>query len=117
MATHLLTGKEGEDLAAAFLQQKGFAIAARNWRHKKCEIDIIASLANTLHFVEVKTRRSNFLGNPESKVDRQKVAQMKLAAEAYLFHNPQWVFIQFDIIAITLPPQGPPEILHIEDIS
>jgi putative endonuclease len=117
MGSQQLTGIQGEDLATAFLQGKGFAIIARNWRYKKSEIDIIASHANTLHFVEVKTKRSDFLGNPESKVDRKKVAQMKIAAEAYLFQHPEWQFIQFDIVAITLPLQGAPEIVLIEDIS
>lgn len=117
MASHHLTGIEGEDLATAFLQGKGFDIIARNWRYKKCEIDIIASHSNSLHFVEVKTKRSDFLGNPESKVNSKKVAQMKIAAEAFLFENPRWKFIQFDIVAITLLPESPPDILHIEDIS
>jgi putative endonuclease len=117
MATHLHTGNKGEDLATAFLTDNGYTILARNWRHKKSEIDIIASFANTLHFVEVKTKRNDFLGKPETKVDRKKVAQMKIAAEAYLFQHPEWQFIQFDIVAITLPLQGPPEILLIEDIS
>lgn len=117
MATHLHTGNQGEDLATAFLTNNGYTILARNWRHKKSEIDIIASFANTLHFVEVKTKRNDFLGKPESKVDRKKVAQMKIAAEAYLFQHPEWPFIQFDIVAITLPLQGPPEIVLIEDIS
>jgi putative endonuclease len=117
MADHLITGSKGEDLASAFLQSKGFAIIERNWRHKKSEVDIIASHANTLHFVEVKTKQGNFLGPPESKVNSKKVTQMKLAAEAYLFQNPQWLFIQFDIVAITLEPNDQPDILHIEDIA
>ena len=35
-------GKQGEDLAAAYLQKKGYRIWARNVYYQKAEIDIIA---------------------------------------------------------------------------
>ena len=62
MAEHLEVGKEGEELAANWLQQNGYEILHRNWRHSHYEIDIIASKENILHIIEVKLRR--FSPNP-----------------------------------------------------
>jgi putative endonuclease len=57
MATHNHTGTTGEKLGADYLQQTGFTILEKNWRHSHWEVDIIASKNNTLHFIEIKTRR------------------------------------------------------------
>ena len=42
MAAHNELGKEGEDLAAAWLAGKGYKILHRNWVQHPHEIDIIA---------------------------------------------------------------------------
>ncbi len=39
MARHNEFGKWGEDLAARFLEERGFEILARNWRHEHKEVD------------------------------------------------------------------------------
>ena len=41
MAQHNELGKWGEDIAARFLEEKGWYIRHRNWRHKKAELDIV----------------------------------------------------------------------------
>ena len=56
MAHHNDFGKWGEDVAVNDLQENGFEILARNWRHEHKEIDIIAQREGKLYFVEVKTR-------------------------------------------------------------
>ena len=43
MARHNQTGKEGEQLAASYLVEKGYNILHKNWRYKNWEVDIIAS--------------------------------------------------------------------------
>ena len=75
MALHNETGKEGEELAAQWLSQNGFEILHRNWRYSRYEIDIIASIAETIHFVEVKTRKSLSYGLPEDQVSKSKLKQ------------------------------------------
>jgi Holliday junction resolvase-like predicted endonuclease len=52
---NIQTGKLGEALAAAYLQNMGYTLLDLNWRHHHWELDIIAANANTLHFVEVKS--------------------------------------------------------------
>lgn len=99
---NLLTGKKGEDLAVAYLQQKGFIILERNWRFSHAEIDIIAAKNAVLHFVEVKTRKSLKYGAPEESVSVKKMNQLKKGAEEYQFRNNEWKEVQFDVLAITL---------------
>ena len=111
-----ITGERGENIAADFLEKEHFTLLHRNWRSGKCEVDIIACKADTLHFVEVKTRSDKQFGLPETKVNSAKLKQLKLAAESYLQQNPHWKFIQFDIVSINLEENKPPEIYFIGDV-
>ena len=58
MADHLEIGKEGEELAARYLEEKQYTILEQNWRYRHREIDIIASRDNLIIIVEVKVRKS-----------------------------------------------------------
>ncbi|MFZ4770352.1 MAG: YraN family protein [Ferruginibacter sp.] len=73
MARHNQIGKDGELLAAAYLQQKGYTIIHQNWRHKNWEIDIVANKGKRLHIIEVKTRTSLKFGHPEDNMDNKKM--------------------------------------------
>ena len=108
-------GDKGETIAANFLQKRGFNIIERNWRSKHLEIDIIASIDNKLHFVEVKTRTNRKYGMPEESISKAKMNHLKVGAEAYLYLNPQWELIQFDVIAIMLVKEDV-DIFLIEDV-
>ena len=116
MTHHKLTGNKGELIAEAYLIEKNYTIIAKNWRHKHLEIDIIASINKRLHFVEVKTRTNTKFGLPEESISQAKMNHLKKAAEAYLYQNPEWLKIQFDVIAITLKKNEPEEIFMIEDV-
>ena len=111
-----IIGAKGEDLAVEFLKQKGFDILHRNLRSGRYETDIIASKDGRLHFVEVKTRRSERYGLPEQQVDRRKLDRMIDAGTAYIQANPQWRWIRFDVVAICLFDNAPAQIEHIEDL-
>ncbi len=100
MAQHNETGVEGEKLAADWLIAKGFLIREINWRYRHWEVDIIAEKGDTLHFIEIKTRRSTKYGYPEESITRQKFKNLKDAAEQYQFLNPGWKWIQFDVLAV-----------------
>ena len=108
-------GDKGETIAVNFLQKRGFNIIERNWRSKHLEIDIIASIDHKLHFVEVKTRTNKKYGQPEESISKAKMNHLKIGAEAYLYLNPQWELIQFDVIAIMLT-RGKEEIFLIDDV-
>lgn len=106
MAQHNETGIEGEKLAEQWLIAKGYKIRHTNWRHRHLEVDIIAEKGDTLHFVEVKSRRSTRYGNPEESINKQKIKNLKDAAEQYQLLNPGWKWIQFDVLAILIKPNG-----------
>ncbi len=103
-------------MAVEFLLKKGFSILHQNWRHGHWEVDFIASLNNILHFIEIKTRRTKKFGYPENDVTKKKLENLINASEEYLFQNPQWKIIQFDVLAINLIKSQPPEFFFIEDI-
>ncbi len=116
MAHHNHTGIIGEEKAAQWLTEKGFQILHRNWRHSHWEVDIIASLENTLHFIEIKTRRTQKFGHPEEDVTKKKLINLINASEEYLLLFPEWKRIQFDILSITLLKGKPEEFFFIEDV-
>lgn len=72
MAQHNELGKEGENLAASFLEKNGYIIRDRNWTFQKAEIDIIAQKEAILAIVEVKTRSSIDFGLPQDFVKPKK---------------------------------------------
>jgi putative endonuclease len=117
MTKHIQTGKWGEQLAGRYLTAKGYVILETNWRHSHWEVDIIAEKDNVLHFIEVKTRRTKKFGLPEDSVGNKKIRHLIHAAEQYLYLNPVWKRIQFNILAISLNGKEPTEYFLIEDIS
>jgi putative endonuclease len=116
MAEHNELGKEGEELAAKWLVNKGYALLHRNWRHSYHEIDIIATKGKFLHFVEVKTRYYFPGTHPEDSVTKKKFKNLKKAADEYLFLYPGYKWIQYDILSITLHKNGEPEYFLLEDV-
>jgi len=77
-------GKLGEELACDELARRGYAILARRYRTRCGEIDIIASAAGTLVFVEVKTRAGDRYGGSLSAVTPRKQQQIVRVALDFL---------------------------------
>ncbi len=109
-------GTYGENIATNFLNENGFVVLERNWRYKHCEVDIICKKNNTIHFIEVKTRTSNEFGNPEESINDKKMNALKKAAEQYLIEHPEYLLIQFDVIAIKINHQKVEDLFVIEDV-
>jgi len=116
MAVHLKFGAEGEDMAAQWLLTQGFEILHRNWRHSYFEIDIIALKNKVLHFIEVKSRHYGPIGFPENNVGRKKFKSLQRAADQFLFMNPGYKWVQYDILAITAFRDGKAEYFLLEDV-
>lgn len=106
-------GKYGESVAKSFLVKNGYEIIEENYRYRKGEIDIIALWNNELLvFIEVKLRKTNHFGNPETFVLPSQEYWIMEAAENYIFDTNWKKDIRFDIIAIA---GNNGEILHIQD--
>jgi len=113
MAKHNELGALGEALAVEFLQKSKYKIVERNWRFKKAEIDIIAQKNNVLAIVEVKTRSSNYFGNPQDFVNQKKIKLLVEAVNEYVNAKNLDVEVRFDIVAIT-KSQNNVDIEHLE---
>ena len=113
MSDKIEIGREGENLAAEFLKNKGWEIVSRNYRYKKAEIDLIIRSNNWTIFVEVKTRSSSAYGEPEEFVDEFKARKIFEAAEEFIFSTNWLGHVRFDVVSIKLG--SPPEIVHFED--
>ena len=100
MAEHNELGKEGEQLAVDFLIKNGYEIKERNWRFQKAEVDIIAQKNNTLVVVEVKTRSTDYFGNPQDFIKQQKINLLVKAIDEYVNTNDLHVEVRFDVIGI-----------------
>ena len=116
MAAHNETGKIGEIHAQHWALENGYQIRALNWRHGHLEIDMIATKDNRLHFFEIKTRRSKVFGFPETLVGKQKMRHFTSAGAAYLRKNPQFKWVRYNILSITIDEAERPDFFLIEDV-
>ena len=120
MAEHNDLGKWGEEYAEDYLKKAGYIILERDWRYgrSKRDIDIICKTPDrkTVVFIEVKTRASEELTDPEDAVDRKKIRFLGQAANEYVKMQDIVEELRFDIIAL-LGRKGSAriEIIHIED--
>jgi len=108
--------RKGEKLAARFLRKCGYRLLARNYRCPAGEIDIIALDAETLVFVEVKTRRSEAAADIEQAVTPAKQRQLARVARYYVHERGAEARpCRFDILAVLLPEGAKPVLRHIPD--
>lgn len=116
------TGDRGENLAADFLEAKGYRILERNYRFNREEVDLVCfqpyddyTQGGELVFVEVKARRGLGYGRPEAAVTRDKQEAIMRVAEAYLHETRlEGALARFDVVAILLGGREP-EIEHFEN--
>ena len=114
MAQHNELGKKGEELAVEYLEKNGYIIVEKNYRFLKAEVDIIAKKENVLIAIEVKTRSSNYFGNPQDFVNPKKIKLLVLAMDNYVTKRNLDMEIRFDIIVV-LKSSSAFKIEHIED--
>lgn len=114
--SHLEIGKLGENLAAEYLQNKGYQILRQNFRAGKGEIDLIAQTPEgCLVFVEVKTRALDGFGGPEEAVDRKKQDIIARTAGSFMEQIGHEGELRFDIISVLLAKGQLKNIRHVED--
>lgn len=83
------TARLGEKLAGEFLEKHGYKIIERNFRKGYGEIDIVAIEADTLVFVEVKTKTSNTFGTPFEAITPFKIKALERTAMFYKKLHPE----------------------------
>jgi putative endonuclease len=103
-------------LACRYLESRGFAILARNFRSRAGELDIVAREGETTVFVEVKERHGTSHGEAVEAVTfakRQRIvrAARLFAAARGLSDAP----LRFDVVAIDWIAADEPRIRHDRD--
>lgn len=107
-------GAAGEELAARHLKKMGFAILEKNYRCPLGELDLIARKGPLLVFVEVKTRRSQHYGPPQTAVTMRKQQKIIRLAQLYIKQKKLYdLKCRFDVIAVHWNDDDRPQIKHI----
>ncbi len=111
-----MTGLLAEQWAAHYLQRQGLKLAAKNYRCRFGEIDLIMRDGEVLVFVEVRLRSSARFGGAAASIDSKKQQRIVRTAQCYLVgispippcrfdavlmddadgHNVQWIRNAFD---------------------
>lgn len=113
---HIHVGKTGEDHAVRYLIAQGYAIVCRNYRKSFGEIDIVARDQETVCFIEVKTRAGDTYGHPFEAVTPSKQRVLRRLAAAYLLDNVIGEpFVRFDVVAVVLRGEDPPDLELLKD--
>ena len=111
-------GAYGERVAVALLTAAGMTVLDRNWRDgRHGELDIVARSADTIVFVEVKTRRGDGFGTPAAAVTPVKVRRLRRLAAAWLAAHPDVRGeVRFDVVAVSPQPSGPALTEHLRGV-
>ena len=99
-------GRWGEETAAAYLNQRGYEILARNARTPYGEIDIIARRRNLIVFIEVKARAS--LDDAAYAVTPRQQQRIIDAAQGWLMTHPEHADFELRFDAMLIAPRRLP---------
>ena len=106
-------GKQGEQLAADYLQAAGLRILDRNWRCSEGEIDIVAADRRALVICEVKTRSAATYGTPLEAVSRLR----RLAVHWVVAHGVLFDEIRIDVVGVLRVAPGEFTIEHVRGVG
>lgn len=84
MATTTERGARAEERVTQQLQMSGYAIIARNWRTKWCEIDIVAKRNSVTYLIEVRYRHDSQAGGGLVSITPAKYHRMCRAGQIWL---------------------------------
>jgi putative endonuclease len=113
-----ILGRQGEQLAAEYLEQAGFRILDRNYRCASGEIDIVAADCRELVACEVKTRSGVRYGTPAEAVTGEKLRRLRrLAVHWVLVHGVTFDGLRVDIVGVLRSPSGDFTIEHLRGVG
>jgi putative endonuclease len=99
---NVISGKKGEEQAAAALEGEGMKIIAKNVRSKTGEVDIVALDGETVVFVEVKAWSAYGMEDLQYGINAQKQRKIIKTAKYFLSENRKYnnMAIRFDVVFI-----------------
>jgi putative endonuclease len=95
-----LAGRWGEEMAAKYLEKKGYRLIAAGYRCRFGEIDLILKKGATVVFAEVKLRRSSSFASAADNVTGAKRQRIKAAARMWLAEKDDDSPVRFDVIEV-----------------
>ena len=93
-------GGNAECRAADYLERRGVAIVARNFRCRVGEIDLVAREGDVLVFVEVRMRAEGHFGGALESITPRKQRRIAAAAGMYLRQFSRPPRCRFDVVAM-----------------
>ncbi len=94
-------GRDGEQIAADYLERAGLRILDRNWRCAEGEIDIVAAERRVLVVCEVKTRSGTRYGSPLEAITPRKRARLRRLAIRWLVaHGVLFDEVRIDVVGL-----------------
>jgi putative endonuclease len=118
MANHNDLGRWGEEMAAEYLFDKGWYVRHRDWHSGHRDIDIVAIDGDmtTLLVVEVKTRTTAVMGDPDKAIDSEKRNNIISAVADYVrLFQLDYLDIRYDTISVVGTPDSGFTIEHKEN--
>ncbi len=108
-------GQKAEELAAAYLEGRGWRILDRNWRFHHKEIDLVAERDGLVAFVEVKARGAARLADPLEAIGPAKRRDLATAALGWIAgRGAGYRAFRFDAVSVTREPDRT-SVRHLED--
>ncbi|MGF6905574.1 YraN family protein [Fusobacterium sp. PH5-44] len=81
------TGNIYEKQAESIIINKGYHILKKNYKNRRGEIDIIASINREIVFIEVKYRKTNLYGEGLESINKNKMRKIFYTALYYISQN------------------------------
>ncbi len=101
MRTTRSRGDEAEELAARYLEARGWHVVDRNVHYRVGELDIVAEDGSYLVFVEVRSRYRRTGPSAENTVTLPKQRRLSRAARLYLArYRGACPYARFDVVAV-----------------
>lgn len=98
-------GALGERIAERWLVRDGWQVVDRRWRSGRRDLDLVAIRDDVVAFVEVKTRRSTWSGEPVEAVNWRKQRELTRSAQTWIDQRgtviaPAAAIYRFDVVGI-----------------
>lgn len=111
-----------ENIAARYLQDRGYEVIDRNFRRPWGEIDIIAKKNGAFIFVEVKANSKTYIGDfdPEVRVNPEKMTKIIKTASLFMnnLKNSSPVEWQIDVVSVNFDRENKKaRIRHIKNVG
>jgi putative endonuclease len=109
-----ILGLKGERIAIAYLTSCGWSVEAHRFKLGRHDVDLVVRRANTVAFVEVKTRSSTRCGSGLEAVNRRKQRDIARVASIWVlrYGRPDDQY-RFDLISVQDAGGAAPIVEHV----